>query len=458
MNSGVTLGATTVTMSGNLEVVAGTLELADSVSTVTGTTLVDNGATISLTNATGLKTFTGNVTIASGGHWTEGAVAVAVTYAGNLTNNGTYTATTGSGVHTFSSGTCALSGTLAIPSVSISGTCTNANALTVATLLTIAGTLTNNGTVTATASLAGAGTFVQGTAGTLEIGALSGISHFNAAAAGNTVNYTGAGQIIKDPDQGTAHTYSNLGLSGSGVKNATGANLIVGQTLTITAGTLSMTGNSNTANKLYFGTAYKLSGTWGAVASGATHKTDTYFTNGVNAYITVTHGSASATDRGGVTITYTPPVTIVTPPETTPEVTPPVTPVVVPGCSEGNLFSTQTGAACTGNEVLQIPGCGNRATGFSTTTGTSCVGNHVTADIPPTSGYAFGTTLVKQGSTGGACMAWQSFLNDHAGAHLSADGACGPLTMAAARLWQTSKGLVSDGLLGAMSRAKANAQ
>jgi len=72
-------------------------------------------------------------------------------------------------------------------------------------------------------------------------------------------------------------------------------------------------------------------------------------------------------------------------------------------------------------------------------------------------GYAFGAILVKQGSKGGACKAWQTFLNAN-GANLSTDGACGKLTMAAARSWQASVALMTDGLLGAKSRAKAMKQ
>jgi len=53
---------------------------------------------------------------------------------------------------------------------------------------------------------------VQGAAGILNIGGTIGITTLNAATAGNTVNYTGAGQT------GFVTTYSNLILSGSGTK------------------------------------------------------------------------------------------------------------------------------------------------------------------------------------------------------------------------------------------------
>lgn len=111
------------------------------------------------------------------------------------------------------------------------------------------------------------------------------------------------------------------------------------------------------------------------------------------------------------------------------------TPAVPTVCPQGHLFSGTTGQACTsftppGLAVAQAAG-GNA--------------------------YAFGNTLVREGSKGGACLAWQTFLNAH-GASLATDGACGRLTMAAARAWQGANGLVADGLLGPMSRAKANTQ
>ena len=81
-----------------------------------------------------------------------------------------------------------------------------------------------------------------------------------------------------------------------------------------------------------------------------------------------------------------------------------------------------------------------------------------TPATPNAQGYAFGTLLVKEGTRGESCKAWQMFLNDKASAGLMADGVCGPKTMVAAKAWQASVGLTADGLLGAMSRAKALTQ
>lgn len=81
-----------------------------------------------------------------------------------------------------------------------------------------------------------------------------------------------------------------------------------------------------------------------------------------------------------------------------------------------------------------------------------------TPATPNAQGYAFGTLVVKEGIKGEACKAWQTFLNDKASAGLVADGNCGPKTIMAVKAWQASVGLTADGVLGAMSRAKALAQ
>lgn len=65
---------------------------------------------------------------------------------------------------------------------------------------------------------------------------------------------------------------------------------------------------------------------------------------------------------------------------------------------------------------------------------------------------------VKSGSTGASAMMWQEFLNTYGGASLVVDGKFGPLSAAAAKVWQAGRGLVADGILGALSRAAAVAQ
>lgn len=118
-------------------------------------------------------------------------------------------------------------------------------------------------------------------------------------------------------------------------------------------------------------------------------------------------------------------------------------------CLPGQTFSPITGKLClsNGGSVLCILG-----QIFSPITGQKC-----TTFTSPNK-YEFGTILIKQGSRGLECKAWQMFFNNHLNTQLVLDGVCGPKTIAVARTWQASVELIADGLLGAMSRAKANTQ
>jgi hypothetical protein len=149
----------------------------------------------------------------------------------------------GSGTKT-GSGTITVNGSMTNnPGISFTGTTllnlngpTHANngILNAATLSAGAGAiLTNSGTVTTTTALAGAGTLTQGPSGILNIAGSTGIAALDAAAAGNTVNYTGASQTL------VPATYHHLSLSGSGIPVLTGVNTINGN-LTL-SGTVSIT-------------------------------------------------------------------------------------------------------------------------------------------------------------------------------------------------------------------------
>lgn len=123
-------------------------------------------------------------------------------------------------------------------------------------------------------------------------------------------------------------------------------------------------------------------------------------------------------------------------------------------CPPGQMFSTSTGERCTTFTALVFCPPGQL---FNTTTGERC--NSVSnVNAPGASGYAFGNALVRMGTRGEACRAWQTFFNVKRNAGLVVDGWCGKRTMSAAVSWQASAGLVADGLLGPASRAKANIQ
>jgi len=276
--SGTTTVGANLTINGNLKIANGAAFTAGPYAlTVEGTTTVGDGAsgTLTISSATGTKTFTGPVTINPGGALTQSAPATLsfggdvtiggtlmedgaalVGLAGNLQNNGTYTASTG--LHTFSGATKTLSGTSAItiPSVAVAGTCQN------------------NGTLAVTNALSGAGGLTQGPNSRLLIGgptttAIT-IATLNASANVNTVIYTGDAQTVKPTP------YYNLTLSGNGTKTMTGATV---------SGTLDFEGTASaaftdtpTAGSLAFLGVTQPAGTWGNTGSGATHLDPAHFT------------------------------------------------------------------------------------------------------------------------------------------------------------------------------------
>jgi hypothetical protein len=197
---------------------------------VTGTTTVTGSLVLSSTAAGG-HTFDGDVTISvTTGVWNNSGNTI-VSFDGSLANNNSFTA--GSGVQTFTGTSKTISGTVSIPS------------------LTISGAVQNNGTLTVSTALAGADTLTNGIDATLNIGGTSSITTLTATASGNTVVYNGSGisQTIK------ATAYYHLTLSNTaGVSlnsNASAAgNLTVdsGVTLTSAAGVIisgdgTLTGN-----------------------------------------------------------------------------------------------------------------------------------------------------------------------------------------------------------------------
>jgi autotransporter-associated beta strand protein len=270
--------------------VGGDLSVASGAALATGSTnlwtLSVGGATaisgtLTLDN-TGTKTFTGNVVVNSGGVWNESGIC-AVNYSGNLQNDSA-NFTANSGIHTFSGTAKAISGlaAIAIPNLTISGTTTNSNALTVSGALAGASTLTN----AATGILNYAGTSITPT--------------LVATAAGNIVNYNGTTQTLR------GNSYSNLILSGSGTKT------FAGVVLTTISGNLSVLGTAkatfpnttiSTANSLTLGAAAQNSGTWGGTGSGASNINTVYFNGTTNGRINIATGSCTGGLWTGATST-----------------------------------------------------------------------------------------------------------------------------------------------------------
>ncbi|MFA5932040.1 MAG: peptidoglycan-binding domain-containing protein [Candidatus Paceibacterota bacterium] len=105
------------------------------------------------------------------------------------------------------------------------------------------------------------------------------------------------------------------------------------------------------------------------------------------------------------------------------------------GCSEGNIYNTQTGQLCNNN----------------TTDNTN---NNQTSEV--SSFYNFGDKTLKIGSTGDAVKELQRFLNDKLNIDLVVDGKLGKKTIKVVMQWQNDNGLTADGLFGVKSRKKAN--
>jgi len=73
------------------------------------------------------------------------------------------------------------------------------------------------------------------------------------------------------------------------------------------------------------------------------------------------------------------------------------------------------------------------------------------------SNYNLGNTTLRDGSTGGSVKELQRFLNDKLNLNLNVDGLFGPQTTNAIKIWQTSQGLIPDGIVGPRTREKINA-
>ncbi len=232
-----------VTVNNNFTVASGTASNGGYNMTVTGTSSITGTFTISST--AGTKTF-GDITVNPGGNWNCTA-AEDFTVNGNIQNDGTFTSN--SGTYTLAGAGKTLSG---------------ANTVTI-TSASVSGSYTNNGTCTITTTLAGAGSLTNAANKTLNIGASSvTLTTLAASASGNTVNYNRAGaQTIKVPSS----TYTNLTISGSGTKSLAGATSITG-TLTVSAGTFSVSGQTFTLISDGNGTARIADNTGGGTISG----------------------------------------------------------------------------------------------------------------------------------------------------------------------------------------------
>jgi|GEM_PF-3078433 len=217
--------AGTSTINQNLTLTAGTLDIGGVTTTVTGTTTVSS--TLNFSNNTGTKTLVGLLTLNSGSVITNTGNEN-ITFRGGITNNST-TFSMGTGGITFTTSSQALNGSTLFL---LPGTVTITGAITI----------TNNSSVEVSASGGMTGsvsgsTWVNAAGATLKsAGPILSTGTLTATASTNIVEYNGAAQTVK------ATTYSNLVLSGSGIKTLT--------SLATINGTLTMSGTATATTAL----------------------------------------------------------------------------------------------------------------------------------------------------------------------------------------------------------------
>lgn len=188
-----------------------------------GAVTIQNGGRLNITSKSGSKTFTGLVTIASGGVWNNSADED-VNFQGGLTNNGTFSA--GTGRYTFNTNSQTIGGT---------------SATTIPVLRVSDVTLTNTGNLTVTSDLGGNGTFTNGPNATLNLQVRTvDVTTLNVSASDNLVNYSRSGSQTAMPA-----TYHHLTLSGSGTKSLGGTAVVNGNLLISSGAALDVTNSSH---------------------------------------------------------------------------------------------------------------------------------------------------------------------------------------------------------------------
>jgi hypothetical protein len=440
-------GTAVMTTGANMTV--GTTLLVDTGSTLhlggftlgVGTTTTING-TLDTTNATSTKTFTGLVTVGPVGVLNLSGFNPVTAFGAGITNNSATLANLGSGASTL------------VGDIGGTGSITWGGALTISSGTT---TNSNTGTVTVTGTLTLTGNWTQGANSTLDLkaaGALGGAGVLTTTLA-NIVSYSGGVQTIYTPAAG----YYNLTLSGTGAKTFPAATVVNNNLAINGAGTATVTlsGNSNTANALYFDTSFQRPGTWGSSGSTlpAARQSNTYFTTAATGSITVATGSG-----GGYTpVTCGYPATLVN------------GVCVLPSSSSsgGGSSYVVTTVTCTAPQVLNTSTntCVTLVTSaavscptgqvFSKTTGEKCT-TFTSEEVSEVPAYNFGSVTLRNGSRGDAVKELQRFLNNKLNLGLIIDGKLGPKTIAVIKQWQKAHGLVGDGLVGPKTKAMMLAQ
>ena len=228
-------GALTVEDGGNLRLGGYTFTASSTTNVGGGTSGILDCA--SAGTCTGLKTFTGLVTVYAGGKFdlTTSSTNATTLFSAGITQNSNTIMKTGTGA-------AQLVGNI---NVGTGGT----GGITFGGALTInSGTTNNNytaGEVTVTDTLTCTGGWVQTNGSKLTLGAttpVTTVANFSASTATNTVTFTNTA-TIPIPGAGTASTYSNVVVNGGVLSSAT---ITIGGTLTVTSGTFRLVSSTVT--------------------------------------------------------------------------------------------------------------------------------------------------------------------------------------------------------------------
>lgn len=227
--TGVTFGGTGIAYAVRNLTITGLLTVSTSGNfSVTGTTNISGNGSFIDSQGSGVSTFTGKVTIGNTSKFTATAVTTVgrLNFAGGIVNNNT----------TALSFNAATIRTTATQTWSGAGSITTSGVIDVNT-----GTLTNNmtGTVSIGGTLTGT-SFIQGANAFLSLGSNTplSITTLTATAFGNTVEYRSTGTATM-----RGQTYYHLLIS-AGIKNIPTTDITVNGNLTINAGILSNTTNN----------------------------------------------------------------------------------------------------------------------------------------------------------------------------------------------------------------------